>query len=82
MIQLSLYKLKPTIKYFAYLWLQLKKSLAVDNFKCLLKVATYFYLYIIVCALLVCLHTLPELLPKKDTKSKVWCHFGLRHEAN
>ena len=24
--------------------------------------------------------TLPELLPKKDIKSEVWCHFGLRHE--
>ena len=33
---------------------------------------------------LVRLHTLPELLPKKGTvtKSEVWCHFGLRHEAN
>ena len=24
--------------------------------------------------------TLPELLPEKDTKSDVWCHFDLRHE--
>jgi len=24
--------------------------------------------------------TLPELLPKKDIKSEVWCHFCLRHE--
>ena len=26
------------MKYFAYLWLQLKKSLAVDSFSCLFKV--------------------------------------------
>ena len=36
-IQLLLFKLNPTIKYFAYLWLQLNKSLAVDSFSCLFK---------------------------------------------
>ena len=40
-IQLLLYKLNPTIKYFVYLWLQLKKYHAVDSFSCLFKVATY-----------------------------------------
>ena len=47
--------LDPTIKYFAYLWLQLKESLAVDNFSC-----TYLrYLFVIrynCLCLLVCLH--------------------------
>ena len=73
MIQLFLYKLKPTIKYFACLWLQLKKSLAVNNY--------LRYLFVTIYNLLVCLHTLPELLPKKGTKLEVWCHFGLIHEA-
>ena len=40
-IQLLLFKLNPTIKYFAYLWLQLNKSLAVDSFSCLFKVLIY-----------------------------------------
>ena len=47
-MQLLLYKLNPTIKYFAYPWLQLKESRAVDSFSCLFKV-----LIIIVCVLLV-----------------------------
>ena len=40
-MQLLLYKLKPTIKYFAYLWLQLKKSLAVDSFSLYLFITRY-----------------------------------------
>ena len=40
-IQLLLYKFNPTIKYFAYLWVQLKESLAVDCFSCLFKVTRY-----------------------------------------
>ena len=36
-IQLLLYKLNPTIKYFAYLWLHLKESLAVDTFHAYLR---------------------------------------------
>ena len=36
-IQLLLYKLNPIIKYFAYLWLQVKKSLTVDSFSYLFK---------------------------------------------
>ena len=55
-IQLFLFKIKPTMKYFAYLWLQLKESLAVDSFECLFKVLTCNYVGIIVCVLLVCLH--------------------------
>ena len=42
-IQLLLYKCNPTIKYFVYLWLKLKESLAVDSFSCLFKVYTYLF---------------------------------------
>ena len=46
MIQLLLYKLNPTIKYIAYLCLQLKESLAVNAYLGYLFVTRYTCLYI------------------------------------
>ena len=56
--------------------------LPVDNLNAYLRYFLFVIRYNCLCFILVCLHTLPELLPKKGTKSEVWCYFGLRHEAN
>ena len=50
MTHLHFYKLKPTIKYFSYPWLQLRKNFAVDSFSYLVKVFICAYVCMFILA--------------------------------